>query len=92
MTAPRPVPPEHLMRHIQDALASDPRALELGVDVHVAGARVVLTGTVATRRQRDAIGTVVEELVDRELGAPHEVVNELAVAPHGEGGPVEELA
>ena len=45
-------PQEYLVHHIQDALATDPRARELGVDVHVAGDRVVLTGTAATPTQR----------------------------------------
>jgi len=88
----RPLPPEYLIRHIQDALGADPRARELGVDVRVAGARVVLTGTVATPAQREAIGQVVCELVDCEAPAGHEVVNELDVVERGPGGPVEELA
>ena len=87
-----PMPPEYLIRHIQDALGRDPRARELGVDVRVAGSRVVLTGTVATAAQRRAIGEVVCELVDCEAPTGHEVVNELDVVEHREGGPVEELA
>jgi hypothetical protein len=88
----RPIPPEYLIRHIQDALGADSRARELGVDVRVAGDRVVLTGTVATPAQRDAIGEVVCELVDCEAPEGHQVVNELDVVERGEGGPVEELA
>jgi hypothetical protein len=41
---------------------------------------------------REAIGQVVREVVDRESTPAHEVVNELAVMPRGEDGPVEELA
>jgi osmotically-inducible protein OsmY len=84
------VPPEYLVQHIQDALATDPRALELGVDARVTGTLVVLTGTVATPDQRDAIGRVAGEVVGREA-AGHEVVNELAVASRDDGGSVEEL-
>jgi Flp pilus assembly secretin CpaC len=91
-TTPDPQPPEYLITHIQDALGRDPRARELGVDVRVAGGRVVLTGTVATAEQRASIGEVVCELVDCEAPEGHEVVNELAVVEHREGGPVEELA
>lgn len=86
----------YLVQHIQDALASDPRARELGVDAQVVGDHVVLTGTVATPDLREAIGKVVAEVVEREGG--HEgghafdVVNELAVMSTGDDGSVEELA
>jgi BON domain-containing protein len=85
----------YLVQHIQDALASDPRARELGVDAQVVGDHVVLTGTVATPELREAIGVVVGEVVEREGG--HEgggeldVVNELAVMSTGDDGSVEEL-
>jgi hypothetical protein len=92
MSSDRPIPPEYLITHIQEALGHDPRARELGVDVAVAGSRVVLTGTVATAAQRQAIGEVVCELVDCEAPEGHEVVNELAVVECREGGTVEELA
>ena len=86
----------YLVQHIQDALASDPRARELGVDAQVMGDHVVLTGTVATPDLREAIGEVVAEVVDREGGheGGHEldVVNELAVMSTGDDGSVEELA
>jgi osmotically-inducible protein OsmY len=79
-------PREYLVHHIQDALATDPRARELGVDVQVAGDRVVLTGTAATPAQRSAIAEVVEQLADG-----YEVVNEMTVLSADEDGPVEEL-
>jgi osmotically-inducible protein OsmY len=87
-----PLPPEYLTQHIQDALAADPRARELGVDTHIVGTRVVLTGVVATADQRSAIGEVVREVVDREPCSVQDVVNELAVMPRGDDGPAEELA
>jgi osmotically-inducible protein OsmY len=79
-------PQEYLVHHIQDALATDPRARELGVDVQVTGERVVLTGTAATPAQRAAIAEVVEE-----LAGGYEVVNEMAVLSADEDGPVEEI-
>jgi hypothetical protein len=85
----------YLVQHIQDALASDPRARELGVEAQVVGDNVVLSGTVATPDLREAIGVVVGEVVEREGG--HEgghglvVVNELAVMSTGDDGSVEEL-
>lgn len=86
----------YLVQHIQDALASDPRARELGVEAQIVGERVVLSGTVATPDLREAIGVVVGEVVEREGGheGGHElaVVNELAVMSAGDDGSVEELA
>lgn len=87
----QPLPPEYLVQHIQDALATDPRARELGVDVRVVGTSVVLTGSVSTPDQRSSIGVVVTEVLQREAGAVHDVVNELSVTAGG-AGPVEELA
>ena len=86
-TGPEPLPDAYLLQHVQDALASDGRARELGVDVTVAGRRLVLNGTVATADQREAICDVV-----REVAPDHEVVNELAVMSTDEPGPTEELA
>jgi osmotically-inducible protein OsmY len=79
-------PQEYLVQHIQDALATDPRARELGVDVQVAGDRVVLTGTAATPAQRASIAEVVAELADG-----YEVVNEMTVLSAAEDETIEEL-
>ena len=87
----QPLPPEYLVQHIQDALATDPRARELGVDVRVVGDSVVLTGSVPTPDLRSSIGVVVAEVVEREAGTGHDVVNEVSVTPGGTG-PAEELA
>lgn len=87
----QPLPPEYLVQHIQDALATDPRARELGVDVRVVGTSVVLTGSVPTPDLRTAIGVVAGEVVEREAGTAHDVVNELSVTAGG-AGPVEELS
>jgi hypothetical protein len=79
-------PPEYLVHHIQEALATDPRARELGVDAQVVGERIVLTGTAATAGQREAIAEVV-----RELAPGYEVVNEMTILSTAEDGTVEEL-
>ena len=91
MSGPDPLPTPYLLAHIQEALATDSRARELGVDVTVAGTHVVLNGTVATEAQRAAIAEVAAEVV-AEHAPGHEVVNELSVMSHDEGGSVEELA
>jgi Flp pilus assembly secretin CpaC len=79
-------PHEYLLNHIQDALATDPRARELGVDVQVASDRVVLTGTAATPAQRASIAEVVAELADG-----YEIVNEMTVLSAAEDGTIEEI-
>lgn len=87
MTAAGPGPDDYIVRHVRDALAGDPRALELGVEVAVAGDRLILSGTVATPAQRRSIVEVAAEV------APgHRVVDELAVVPHDEAGDTEELS
>jgi osmotically-inducible protein OsmY len=80
-------PPEYLVHHIQDALASDPRVRELGVDAQVVGDRVVLTGTAATPEQRASIVDVAGE-----VARGYEVVNEMTVLSAEEDGTIEELA
>jgi osmotically-inducible protein OsmY len=85
-----PMPAAYLVQHIQDALAADGRARELGVDVTVAGDRLVLTGTVTTTALREAIAVVAAE-VAAEHAPGHRVVNELSVVSTDEGGAVEEL-
>jgi osmotically-inducible protein OsmY len=87
VTAGSDEPATYLIGRIQDALATDPRCSELGVDVTVDGRRVVLAGTVATEALRRAVAQVVAEQAPR-----HEVVDDLAVVSGDEGGPVEELA
>lgn len=80
---PRPDdPPEYLVAHVREALATDPRVNELGLDVQVAGADVVVTGAVLSSERRDAIGAVVAEV------APgHHVRNQATVAEYPEPTP-----
>jgi hypothetical protein len=87
VTARSDEPATYLIGRIQEALATDPRCSELGVDVTVAGRRVVLAGTVATEAVRRAVAEVVAEQAPE-----HEVVDDLAVMSGDEGGSVEELA
>jgi osmotically-inducible protein OsmY len=79
-------PADYVISHIQDALAHDPRTSEMGIDVTLSGDRAVLTGMVASRVQRDAIGQVASE-VARE----YHVVNDVTVVPCDEAGETEEL-
>ncbi len=81
-----PEPPEYLIGHIQQALATDPRTGELELDVRIAGGRIFLTGVVATSERRGAVETVV-----REIAPDLDVANELTVSEETEPGPEEAL-
>lgn len=61
-------PTDYLVGHVEEALACDPRVNEQGLHVAVAGGRVFVTGTVSTRHRREAIESVVGEMLpDFEL-------------------------
>lgn len=76
----------YLVEHIRTTLARDPRVHELGIQVHVAAGKVVLTGTVATPERRDAVGEVA-----REVAPGAEVHNAVEVTSCGEAEDVETL-
>lgn len=79
-------PDEYLVAHLQELLAADARTEELGVEVMVSGPLVVLTGTVATTRRRDAV-----EAVAREACGQHEVRNDVLLAELSEPVGMERL-
>ncbi len=79
-------PPEYLIGHIQQALATDPRTGELELDVRIAGGRIFLTGAVATKERCEAVETVV-----REVAPDLDVANELTVTVETDPGPEEAL-
>jgi hypothetical protein len=81
-----PEPKQYLVGRIQDLLAHDPRVGELDVQVRVVGERVFLRGSVPTEERRDAITTVVHELIP-----DHEVHNEVTVVAGGVETEPEEL-
>lgn len=86
MSGAAPEPPEYLIGHIQQALATDPRTGELELDVRIAGGRIFLTGAVATRERCEAVETVV-----REVAPDIDVMNELTVTIETDPGPEEAL-
>ena len=79
-------PPEYVSERVQAALVSDGRVTELGIEVRVAGAKVFLTGDVATHARRAAVGEVAAaaapdfevhnhvNVVDRQSSGGREVV------------------
>ena len=75
-------PPEYVAAHVREALATDPRVNELGLDVQVAGEEVVVTGAVMTESRRDAVDRVVGD------AAPGlRVRNQTTVAAYEEPAP-----
>ncbi len=56
-------PHEYTIQRIKEALAADPRAGELALEVEIANETVYLRGTVATESRRRAITEVVTELL-----------------------------
>ena len=78
--------PEYTIGRVQQALATDPRTGELELDVRIAGGRIFLTGSVATRERCLAVETVV-----REVAPGHRISNDLSVVNEQDAGPEEEL-
>ncbi len=80
-------PKQYVIERVHRALAEDPRAGELNVDVTLAGGRVFLIGDVPTQERKDAISVVVGELLP-----DHEVCNETTVATLAPAGDPEDIA
>jgi hypothetical protein len=84
--AEAPEPPEYRAGRLHDAIATEPDLYELGVDVQVSGATVVLSGSASSPAQRDAVGDLVGRLAP-DLA----VVNDIEVPSTEPPQKVEEL-
>ena len=73
----------YLSAHLEEALAEDGRVAEPGLHVQVAGAQVVVSGTVSDRERKQAVAEVLSDLV-----GSRELVDLTEVA--GDGPPPEE--
>ena len=71
-------PVEYVAEHLREALASDPRVSELGLDVLIRGGELHVVGTVSTEERRQAVGEVA-----REVAPGESVRNETTVAEYG---------
>ena len=69
-------PEDYAVQRLRDALATDERVAEMGVQVDVVGGKVFLTGQVATPERQAAVGTVAAEVL-----ADYEVHNQTFVTP-----------
>ncbi len=79
-------PEDYTIQRVRDALASDRRVAEMGVQVHVVGGKVFLTGQVATAERQAAVGTVAAEVLPG-----YEVHNQTSVTPVGDTPRVERI-
>lgn len=69
------VAPEYVAEHVRQALTTDPRTLEQGLDVRVVGDEVYVSGTVSSAERCEAVTDVAAE------AAPgRRVHNEVTVA------------
>lgn len=75
MTFEPGAPTDYVVGHVEEALACDPRVNEQGLHVAVAGGRVFVTGTVSTRQRREAVESVVGEML-----SGYELRNEVTVS------------
>ncbi|HZA60536.1 MAG TPA: BON domain-containing protein [Actinomycetota bacterium] len=66
--ADRVAAPEYVVARIREILAKDPRVGEIELSIDLAETHVVVTGNVETDQQRDAISTILHELLpDRDV-------------------------
>lgn len=79
-------PDPYLAEHVREALAQDPRVGELGVEVEISGATVVLHGTLASPGRQEAAVEVVRDLLPE-----HEIRDETEVADFPEPTETEHL-
>jgi len=68
--------PKHLVAHIREALATDPRTNVLDVTIKVAGGKAFVIGEVASQARKQAVREVVDEVLPSDI----ELVDELWIA------------
>lgn len=79
-------PDDYAVEHLRDALATDVRVAEMGLDVRIAAGKVFLTGQVSTEERRRMVGVVAGEVLPE-----YEVHNETVVTELGDQPRVERL-
>ena len=80
-------PEDYAIQRLRDALATDARVAEMGVEVRVVAGKVFLTGQVATAERHDAVGVVATEVLP-----DYEVHNETVVTEVGDQPRVERIS
>lgn len=79
-------PDDYAIQRLRDALATDERVAEMGVQVRMVAGKVFLTGQVATPERQQAVGTVAAEILPE-----HELHNETVVTVVSEQPRVERI-
>lgn len=79
-------PEDYAVQRLREALATDERVAEMGVQVRVVAGKVFLTGQVATAERHHAVGTVATEVLP-----DYEVHNETVVTALGDRPRVEKI-
>ena len=79
-------PEDYAVQRLREALATDDRVAEMGVQVRVVAGKVFLTGQVATDERREAVGVVATEVLP-----DYEVHNETVVTAVGDQPRVEKI-
>jgi hypothetical protein len=77
---------EYEVQRLREALATDERVAEMGVQVSVAAGKVFLTGQVPTEERQRAVGTIAGEILP-----DYEIHNETVVTELGDHPRVERL-
>ena len=72
--------PKHLVGHIREALATEPRTNVLDVAIKVAGGKAFIIGEVASHARKQAVRQVVSEVLPSDI----EMVDELWIAKYTE--------
>jgi hypothetical protein len=79
-------PDDYAIERLRDALATDERVAEMGVQVRIAAGKVFLTGQIPTEERRQAVGIVAAEVLPE-----YEIHNETVVTELGDAPRVEHL-
>ncbi len=79
-------PEDYAMQRLRDALATDERVAEMGVQVRAVAGKVFLTGQVPTPERQQAVGVVAREVLPE-----YEVHNETVVTAVGDAPRVERI-
>ena len=77
-------PEEYAIERLRDALATDERVAEMGLQVRIAAGKVFVTGQVPTEERRQAVGVVTGEVLTEYEVHNETVVTELADTPRVE--------
>ena len=80
-------PEDYAIQRLRDALVTDQRVAEMGVQVRMVAGKVFLTGQVTTPERQQAVGAVANEVLPE-----YEVHNETVVTVVGDQPRVEKIS